>query len=76
MNKDKQSSFGEKVSNILHELNIYPVKVEIATEQIVELVKSELVPDESKSTCVCDRDACWNDCRQEILDKLDSPKEL
>jgi len=39
-------------------------------EAIVELVRG-LVPEESKSTCVCDRDGCWNDCRDLMLKRLD-----
>ena len=31
----------------------------------------ELVPEESKSDCVCDRDACWNECRKAILDAIE-----
>ena len=80
MNKDKQSSFSEKLTDILNQLchGAYTGKYtdEQAHKAILDLVKS-IVPDEKyvdEEPPYCAK--YWNICRQEILDKLDSPKEL
>jgi len=86
MNKDKQSSFVEKLDKLIEDFegmcidgNESEQDVRNFKQALLDLVKSELVPD------VNDLDKgyrlVWEEgvtqCRQEILDKLEvSPKEL
>ena len=82
MNKDKQSSFSEKLMLQLEALWHDDIGVNAwnTHKAIIDLVKS-IVPDQKP---VWDKDPDgdignnigFNKCRQEILDKLDSPKEL
>ena len=59
-------SLREKVKEMLHGLHGSPIwNVNDATEAILEVIE-EVIPEESKSSCVCDRGVCWNECVEEM----------
>ena len=81
MNKDKQSSFREKAEEILAKFdNGHYSGDQDCANHIIDLVKSIVPEPQEVGEPIHLHEAlvvgAHNKCRQEILDKLDSPKEL
>ena len=72
MNKDKQSSFRDRLYDILEAVRYGDRNglIHDAHKAVIDLVKSELVPNEYVVGSRTDYEVGFNKCRQEILDKL------
>ena len=62
-------TLSEKVMKLIVEVECYGSPADKTHEAIMKAFQNA-VPEESNSTCVCDRDGCWNDLREELLRRI------